>query len=62
MRQVRTSARQESSQVGAGFIGELLTSPRSRRISRMSIRLQKEANLAPHENVRTYIERQSTCR
>ena len=57
-RQITTSARQQSAQVGAGFLGAMLTNPKSRRVSRMGIRLRKEAALAPHENLRTQLEKQ----
>jgi chromosome segregation ATPase len=57
MRQIRSDARQRSAKVGSG-LGMLLSNSKSRRFSRMGIRLEKEARVAPHESLRTQIERQ----
>jgi chromosome segregation ATPase len=57
MRQIRTGARQRTAKVGSG-LGLFLSTPASRRLSRMSIRLEKEAALAPNEDARAAIERQ----
>jgi hypothetical protein len=57
MRQIRTNARVRSAEVGSG-LGILFSNSKSRRFSRMAIRLEKEAAVKPHENVRARIERQ----
>jgi hypothetical protein len=46
MRQIRTNARQRSAQVGGG-LALLFSTGKSRRISRMAIRLEKEAGVKP---------------
>ena len=61
MRQIRADARQQSAQVGAG-LSAMFSTPRSRRWSRMGIRLEKEAGVAPHESLRAQVERQLLVR
>jgi small-conductance mechanosensitive channel len=56
MRQIRLDARHAGAKVGTGM-GLLLSNPTSRRLDRMSIRLNKEAALAPHEDAKAGIER-----
>ena len=51
MRQIRAEARQRSARVGAG-LSAMFSTPTSRRWSRMGIRLEKEAGVAPHESLR----------
>jgi hypothetical protein len=57
MRDVRSGASVRSANVGTG-LGLFISTPSSRRFERMSIRLDKEAALAPHMNERDLIERQ----
>lgn len=56
MTAVRVNARQESADVGQG-LGLFLSNAATRRLERMSIRLGKEAALAPGENAKAAIER-----
>lgn len=53
MRQVRANARRANANVGGFF-----STPKSRRYERISIRLDKEAALRPHEGAKETIERQ----
>lgn len=57
MREIRSAARQRTAQVDTGLSG-LLSSPRSRRWERVSIRLAKESAIGSHESVRDVLERQ----
>jgi len=57
MRQIRTNARQTSAGIGAGVTGILFTTPTSRRLSRMNVRIQKESALSPHEDAKMGLER-----
>jgi hypothetical protein len=57
MRDIRTAARQASAKIGAGW-DLVFSTPTSRRIERMSLRLNKETALAPHEDRKALLERQ----
>ena len=56
MRQIRVNARQRTAKVGVG-IDALFSNPTTRRWTKVGIRLEKEARIAPHENERTQIEK-----
>lgn len=57
MRDVREGARAATARVDAG-LATILDSPSSRRYKRMTIRLEKEAALAPHGTEKKRIEQQ----
>jgi hypothetical protein len=57
MRQIRSDARAKSAKIGTTGFGALLSTPTSRRWSRVAVRLEKESNVAPHEQNRAVIER-----
>jgi chromosome segregation ATPase len=57
MREIHAEARQHTVRVGSGP-GLFLSTPTNRRLHRMSIRLEQEAALAPHEDTKAAIERQ----
>ena len=57
MRDISAAARRRSSQVGSG-LGVVFSNSKSRRFSRMAIRLEKESAVKPHEDVRAHLERQ----
>jgi chromosome segregation ATPase len=56
MRQIRANARQRSAKIGTG-LGAMFSTPSTRRWSRIGVRLEKEAKVAPHERSRSDIER-----
>jgi hypothetical protein len=58
MRQIRTTARQQSAKIGTEGLSLFFSTPKTRRWSRMGVRLEKESAVAPHETTRTQLERQ----
>lgn len=56
LRQIRAEARVQGAKVGTG-VGLFLSTPTSRRLTRMQIRLDKEAAVAPHEDAKAALER-----
>jgi len=57
MRQIRTGTRQRGAKIGTG-LSAVFHTPTTRRWSRIGLRLEKEAAVAPHETTRAQLEGQ----